>query len=855
MSRTTRGRRGARQEAPKPSKRQETLKVTSECAQQARRRAQNCFLSMIEGSVEPKVFIATARYINPEVYDDVVVERAVAGLCGYPMCPNTFTDTYGSRTYVIRNNNLYDITQRRNFCSNVCFEASELVRKQVLTLPLYLRDTEDSDIKDVRLPCLSRLNGRHGKLVDITGGISRPEVDEGKPRKAKADFKSVDDIALESLVNWSEHEAEQNKETEDGVKLSDIIEENENTAQTESKDTDQTKTAAKSNNSNQNRTIPETTDTSSDKTITEESGRDHVGYTEEVIESSKAKQNKTKEECVDSNQKTPTAEETGRGQARCTDHVEDSVDTKHCGSTPVESNTNHSKPATQSNDAGKCAAVEGKTDGTVAHEECSRLASPSEKQQHEPGHHKEGVVGPGDTHEEKQLNKLNSGCENTSKERKDGKEVCVTFQEDNRDSKCNKVERTNKSEGNDSVCDKKCYNSEKLNEKCTEDIAGTSETVPTGSDEKLQSDPAKKGTPGHESREVPKSKDVVVDPLAEVHKVEAVMRQWVSFDSLRVVLGDLYVRGMLEHLGHSWEKYDTTAGMRLSVEAKARYISICRRLEHEERQDEVEVGREGQDKLDLNPRKQNRPSKPLPDYSQLQRQAKKQELKVVSFFGGSDQYEEPVEEKLESIPEEEGEESKATASKRKLKTKKQLEEADTREPTLPFVDSYSQVAWRQSIVLEKVTAYLQQLLEMTRLSVHEVRKLLGPLVATFHLSPNNISFWPKQWRLITLILLKMLSVRYPIIQDALRSEEGLSMQGSILSAFSLDLGYCDRILSYLTEIQHILSKDFKDEKTAEVSESAEVLQKPCPEGEHLQTSCVREGAKGTDGDVLEQPHR
>lgn len=66
----------------------------------------------------------------------------------------------------------------------------------------------------------------------------------------------------------------------------------------------------------------------------------------------------------------------------------------------------------------------------------------------------------------------------------------------------------------------------------------------------------------------------------------------------------------------------------MSVEAKARYISICRRLEHEEKLDEVEVGRENQDNLELNCRKQNRPSKPLPDYGQLQRQAKKQELKV-----------------------------------------------------------------------------------------------------------------------------------------------------------------------------------------------------------------------------------
>lgn len=50
---------------------------------------------------------------------------------------------------------------------------------------------------------------------------------------------------------------------------------------------------------------------------------------------------------------------------------------------------------------------------------------------------------------------------------------------------------------------------------------------------------------------------------------------------------------------------------------------------------------------------------------------------------------------------------------------------------------------------------LQQILEMTTLNVHEIQKLLRPMVATFHLSASNISFQPKQWRIVTLILLKL----------------------------------------------------------------------------------------------------
>lgn len=56
-------------------------------------------------------------------------------------------------------------------------------------------------------------------------------------------------------------------------------------------------------------------------------------------------------------------------------------------------------------------------------------------------------------------------------------------------------------------------------------------------------------------------------------------------------------------------------------------------------------------------------------------------------------------------------------------------------------------------------------------------------------------------------------MRYPTINDTLMTEEGLSMQKTILSTYSLDLDYSDRVLSYLTEIQHVLSKDFQDEKT------------------------------------------
>lgn len=40
-------------------------------------------------------------------------------------------------------NKVYDITERKNFCSSDCFKASNYLKVQLLTSPLWLRDVED----------------------------------------------------------------------------------------------------------------------------------------------------------------------------------------------------------------------------------------------------------------------------------------------------------------------------------------------------------------------------------------------------------------------------------------------------------------------------------------------------------------------------------------------------------------------------------------------------------------------------------------------------------------------------------------------------------------------------------------
>ncbi|KAG7167524.1 RNA polymerase II subunit B1 CTD phosphatase RPAP2-like, partial [Homarus americanus] len=566
----------------------ENLKVTSEVAKIAKTQAQKIFLNLIENTITPQAFIDQVRYIDSAVYDDVVTERAVIGLCGYPLCSKSFTDTFGDRVYIIRNNKVYDVTERRNYCSNVCFEASKIVRKQLATDPLYLRYSENTVIKDVKIPVSEHLEGLFGKLVDVTGGILNFEEEIGK--KKKKPFTSVDEIALETLVLCSENEV---------------------------------------------------------------------------------KKDDSKEE---------------------------------------ESATN-----------------------------------------------------------EKDIN----------------------VQEDPQDTKKRIPETADSHSG--SECERKVDRKEKV---------------------------------GKESE----------DPLASVYVVEQALREWMCFDSLRVVLGDNYVRGMLEHIGRTWDDFDTTSGLRLGIEAKAKYIAICRKLDHEEKEDSAEL-----QSTDLeNP--QLRPNLPLPDYQQLQKDAKKQQLKVVSFLGGSEQYEESVSSQsetrgsLDSILEEGGSGVRGLSEggntqrpvqrkSKKANSKKNNEEVDIEGSTLPFIDNYSQVSWRQHIVEEKTSKFRQQILEVTDLDGREVRRLLKTLVATFDLSPHNITFKPRQWRLVTVILLKMLTVRYPVIMEALKGEQAANIQKTVLSGFDLDFEYCDRVLSYLTEIYYIISKNFKSKEGDQIQQNNDESEK------------------------------
>ncbi|XP_065567999.1 putative RNA polymerase II subunit B1 CTD phosphatase RPAP2 isoform X2 [Artemia franciscana] len=96
-----------------------------------------------EQSVDLSYLQDVAVWLDPQSYQDVVEERAIGNICGYPLCYNEIRETL-KQSYKIDayHNKVYDVKDRKNFCSNSCYIASCHLKDQLLTSPISSRDEE-----------------------------------------------------------------------------------------------------------------------------------------------------------------------------------------------------------------------------------------------------------------------------------------------------------------------------------------------------------------------------------------------------------------------------------------------------------------------------------------------------------------------------------------------------------------------------------------------------------------------------------------------------------------------------------------------------------------------------------------
>ncbi|KAL6104309.1 rpap2 [Pungitius sinensis] len=128
------------QPAKEEARRREAVRETLREKMELEKRAMKVVERLLEDRVDEDFLVDCAWFILPANYKDTIEERSIAKLCGYPLCSNKLgkipTQKYKIST---KTNKVYDITERKCFCSNFCYKASKEFELQISTTPLWLR--------------------------------------------------------------------------------------------------------------------------------------------------------------------------------------------------------------------------------------------------------------------------------------------------------------------------------------------------------------------------------------------------------------------------------------------------------------------------------------------------------------------------------------------------------------------------------------------------------------------------------------------------------------------------------------------------------------------------------------------
>nr|XP_044994754.1 putative RNA polymerase II subunit B1 CTD phosphatase RPAP2 isoform X2 [Jaculus jaculus] len=125
------------------SKRKAELEAAVKKKIELERKALHIVEQLLEENITEEVLKECGKFITPAHYNDVVDERSIIKLCGYPLCQKKL-GIVPRQKYKIstKTNKVYDITERKSFCSNFCYKASKFFEAQISKSPVWVREEE-----------------------------------------------------------------------------------------------------------------------------------------------------------------------------------------------------------------------------------------------------------------------------------------------------------------------------------------------------------------------------------------------------------------------------------------------------------------------------------------------------------------------------------------------------------------------------------------------------------------------------------------------------------------------------------------------------------------------------------------
>ncbi|XP_033222941.1 putative RNA polymerase II subunit B1 CTD phosphatase RPAP2 isoform X2 [Belonocnema kinseyi] len=256
------------------------------------------------------------------------------------------------------------------------------------------------------------------------------------------------------------------------------------------------------------------------------------------------------------------------------------------------------------------------------------------------------------------------------------------------------------------------------------------------------------------------SKNTLVTLGTLVKRIEEIFKEWITEETLRLLLGEETTKQQVFE----------------NVTKQEKYAALCKKLNQLQLEDE----REERAKLEKTV------SKAVPHYSFLQEDGKKLQLKVRAFYEGRTVIE---------IPDESDKNEDA-------------EKVEDSSPVFPLTESRAPKAIRRRIFLEKINNILPDLLRALsgngqvlpeRFAYSRERvTAVKALVSTFALNANNIVFKSAEWTLVGLIIIKMMSAMDPGLKYLFATKQASLYTSMILMSYQLDSNYLDTFINSLT---------------------------------------------------------
>ncbi|KAK4877304.1 hypothetical protein RN001_009810 [Aquatica leii] len=191
----------APQAQPKTNTSKESVLLTLQKKKECEARAMRTVEFLIEGKIRSEVFFRCLNHLNRAYYSDIVEERSITKLCGYCLCDNNIP-TMSKKRFAIdsKNNKVYDVINRKKYCSDYCYKASIHLEQQIDDSPLWLRNPKDFP-KYTLLPPTDR--GIPGDDLGTDLSVQKDEIQ----------FESAYSFAEVSLHELTEKKSDQPEQT------------------------------------------------------------------------------------------------------------------------------------------------------------------------------------------------------------------------------------------------------------------------------------------------------------------------------------------------------------------------------------------------------------------------------------------------------------------------------------------------------------------------------------------------------------------------------------------------------------------------------------------------------------------